>query len=445
MTENPWDVEYLEEYLVYSCPECRETSQNESEFLDHVLGDHPNSRPYLMKFIVKEDKMALDFHELKQKLQTAFEPDFKLENNSNEKQEYLDDQYENEYGEFTNDQDPLEANDDVEMVNDEKGVACKHCGINFHTSKYLQIHMKMCSKKKLTILKKSVATEEKVVEKEVGYKCTDCDETFESKYYYTKHNEEVHLKLNLKCEGCGKVFHGKAVYYNHIHHCKLTDNYKPTVCETCGKTLASKYSMKLHIELVHNKHTNKEFQCDKCEKQFITKGLLNCHIKRYHSGIIRPKDKSCPHCEYKTESSSILKTHIEAVHEGKKDYQCEHCPLKFARKPALTKHISAVHEKIKVVSCEHCGRGYSSKGALKDHIDAMHNNMRKWNCEFCGKTYAFKEGLRVHVQTVHQGIRFSCYRCNKSFTQMQNLKKHINESYHISYQEYLDAKDSELK
>ena len=73
MLENPWDVEYLEEYLVYSCPECRNLSQNEDEFLEHALENHPHSRQSLMRFLVKEEKKPLEFNELKEKLNKLFD------------------------------------------------------------------------------------------------------------------------------------------------------------------------------------------------------------------------------------------------------------------------------------------------------------------------------------------------------------------------------------
>jgi hypothetical protein len=45
---------------------------------------------------------------------------------------------------------------------------------------------------------------------------------------------------------------------------------------------------------------------------------------------------------------SHLKTHIEAVHEKRRDHACQYCPdVAFGEKSTLKAHISAIHLKIK--------------------------------------------------------------------------------------------------
>ena len=33
---------------------------------------------------------------------------------------------------------------------------------------------------------------------------------------------------------------------------------------------------------------------------------------------------------------------------------------------------------------------------------------------------------RCHIKTIHEGIRYQCDFCERSFTQLPNLKKHVN-------------------
>ena len=50
-----------------------------------------------------------------------------------------------------------------------------------------------------------------------------------------------------------------------------------------------------------------------------------------------------------------------------------------------------------------------------------------FKCEDCNKSYTALNTLRKHVQSVHEGIKHLCDTCNKSFTVLSNLKKHIKE------------------
>ena len=81
MDRNPWDVQCLEEYLVYffSCPECQELKQSEEEFLEHAMENHPNSKHSLLKFLVKDPSKPVEFEDLKRKVQNMFSDESKNE------------------------------------------------------------------------------------------------------------------------------------------------------------------------------------------------------------------------------------------------------------------------------------------------------------------------------------------------------------------------------
>ena len=44
---NPWQVESLEEFLYFCCPECSNKSQNRELFVHHALLHHPKSQIFL--------------------------------------------------------------------------------------------------------------------------------------------------------------------------------------------------------------------------------------------------------------------------------------------------------------------------------------------------------------------------------------------------------------
>ena len=52
----------------------------------------------------------------------------------------------------------------------------------------------------------------------------------------------------------------------------------------------------------------------------------------------------CELCEYASAAKQDLNKHIQAVHEGKKNFKCDICDTRFSRKDSMNRHISLVHE-----------------------------------------------------------------------------------------------------
>ena len=48
----PWiNVECLEDFLYYCCPECNDRHQSRDDFLQHALNEHPEAKNYLVPII----------------------------------------------------------------------------------------------------------------------------------------------------------------------------------------------------------------------------------------------------------------------------------------------------------------------------------------------------------------------------------------------------------
>ena len=47
--ENPWNVSDLDEFLVYSCPECQVIEKNKDRFFEHAVLTHTNARTLMIK------------------------------------------------------------------------------------------------------------------------------------------------------------------------------------------------------------------------------------------------------------------------------------------------------------------------------------------------------------------------------------------------------------
>ena len=60
---NPWNVDTLEEFLYFCCPECDLRDQSKVTFLQHALEKHPEAKDYVIQFnefIVKEEEVEQD-------------------------------------------------------------------------------------------------------------------------------------------------------------------------------------------------------------------------------------------------------------------------------------------------------------------------------------------------------------------------------------------------
>ena len=59
---NPWNVENLEEFHFYCCPECEFRIGIKGEFINHAVVKHPRSHDVIDKL---EGKKNLDEHKVK--------------------------------------------------------------------------------------------------------------------------------------------------------------------------------------------------------------------------------------------------------------------------------------------------------------------------------------------------------------------------------------------
>ena len=64
---NPWDIQKLEDLLVFHCPECNAIEKSREVFLNHALTKHENAKEFLEKFMQDEDYKYLIKDELQVK------------------------------------------------------------------------------------------------------------------------------------------------------------------------------------------------------------------------------------------------------------------------------------------------------------------------------------------------------------------------------------------
>ncbi|XP_006792423.1 gastrula zinc finger protein 5-1-like [Neolamprologus brichardi] len=87
----------------------------------------------------------------------------------------------------------------------------------------------------------------------------------------------------------------------------------------------------------------------------------------------------------------------------------------------------------KVYVCSLCNKSFSCLFQLEKHV-ATHQPSKRFRCLECGKSFTQKTRLRTH-QSVHTGERpFSCKICGKMFSRQDNCLRH--ERFHSGLEPY---------
>ena len=415
MTEkkNPWNVETLNEFLYYCCPECNEKDRSKDVFLEHALQEHPDSKDFLGKFKVKQE---LSEYEIGESGLCDVKKEYKHLEVECEIQEDVDVKIQ-DYN-YMDEEDHLNYDDDVLKYEcefcQEELISLTEYTIHikkFHENEnsYHKIDLETKKKKKNgtkvdgKILKRKnhLKTINKDLDSNVpdgGYRCTICnkDKVFSKHKYLKRHIKDCHEREKPKkipeCKECGLTFSEKSELIEH----KKSFHKILAPCHICGNAFPPG-SLKIHIKVVHE--GVKEHNCEQCGKTFGRKSALLIHQRRVHEGV---KSEACKFCGKTFCDSTSLKLHTTTVHEGKREV------------------------------CDLCGKSFSQLMTLKRHVETVHEKKKKYLCKLCGKKFTRDETLIVHMKAVHEGIRVKCDLCGKDFSQQSGLDLHKRNAHKVS-------------
>ena len=134
---------------------------------------------------------------------------------------------------------------------------------------------------------------------------------------------------------------------------------------------------------------------------------------------------TCKTCDKVFTLKCNLKTHIAAVHDGKKPYKCDICDLKFATNGNKNRHMAAginAHKTFKEIICKKickiCDKPFPSNAQLKNHIEVDHKGKEPFLCNSCDTKFATKQNKDMHLLRAHNIIVWkekNCGNCDATF------------------------------
>ena len=305
---------------------------------------------------------------------------------------------------------------------------CEICGMDFG---FKHMMMQHCRKNNC-LLKDNIDME--VEEGGHIFECDKCEGTFKRKQALTDHVSFIHEKTkSYKCDECEMLFAYKSCFQKHSlqQNCADSKEVKETFqCEFCPNLYLQRLSFKQHILTDHENHyTGETFNCEKCSKKFSAKSLLNQHLSLTHEK--RDGVYQCEFCSKMFRQKFLLRKHVVTVHGTARSFtceichrtlkntdrsqhkrihldnrqiQCDKCPKKFYLASVLKRHVQSVHDKLMTHSCDLCGKMFPQLQNLTKHVDNVHKKLRPFQCDICFGFYAQASSLNLHKKNVHKVI-----------------------------------------
>ena len=211
--------------------------------------------------------------------------------------------------------------------------------------------------------------------------------------------EKKHEEEDMKD---GEDMQEEQVSFDRVKVEKIED--EEIACSLCAEKFKSRKTLGKHLLRTHGEG----FTCSQCSEPFKTSLRLAQHLSRVHGMEDLANPKTEEYDGEEAEDQNILKPNQLEIETNTifpetyqpETYLCKKCPLTFSNKMEKSSHTKSAHS-VAVIPCDECDNKFSRK----DRLDA-HKKV-------------------VHKGTYSGGRPIKCFICEKAFTILDDLKKHI--------------------
>uniref|UniRef100_A0A3Q3BKB8 Zinc finger and AT hook domain containing n=1 Tax=Kryptolebias marmoratus TaxID=37003 RepID=A0A3Q3BKB8_KRYMA len=228
--------------------------------------------------------------------------------------------------------------------------------------------------------------------------------------------------LKLECRHCHRSFGNKRQILKHI--CLKQDDKEEDDTEN-GEEKGGRHMKLFPKEKSHcapwsltkisswglRPNQLKIFACEFCHKIFKFRHSLVSHLRTH----TQEKPFQCPHCDYASAIKANLNVHLRK-HTGEK-FSCDHCSFSSPSPGHLKVHVERVHQKVKQ-HCGFCEKKYSDVKNLLKHMERHHNL----------KEPAVFQNYQEQRLKTRKGLRqllYHCPTCNRHFKNQLSRERHM--------------------
>jgi len=311
----------------------------------------------------------------------------------------------------------------------------------------------------------------------IQYKCTECDQHFQSRKDLATHARSHSESRPFQCTVCSQPFTTSSSFSEHYRtHCggKQSTTEQSFACNQCGKRFSSQGRLSVHMNIHTSKYKCREcdrccqsskdlaihtlshsehqpFRCKVCKKRFMSASRFLKHYRShsvekqnageqsfacdqreesfsYNAGVsvlknIHSSKYKCTECGRCFQNSEVLEVHMRS-HSRQKPFECTVCNTRFALSCSLATH-SRIHSGCKPYKCHMCDEAFSESEHLSTHM-RIHAGDRPHVCHMCGEAFLLSGDLNRHLR-VHTGDKpYVCSLCDKSFSDCSHLHTCMN-------------------
>lgn len=280
----------------------------------------------------------------------------------------------------------------------------------------------------------------KVPAREYKHECPECGKRVETPSKLQRHMSVHDKKSRLSgvnqhrpfaCVDCPMRFWDKVKLdrhsYIHSEDCEKSKIHHPAghmfTCVICLTQLPDYEECNEHMKSHREEFgENSTVTCRLCNRDYPKLANVIRHSKLHTENATN----ECTFCGKKFGFGDDFIDHV-LRHKGFKPHSCTHpgCKKSFMKPHKLRLH-QATHNQnnSKIFQCDKCDKKFTEMEYLKKHL-FRHLGIKSFECTLCPARFSVKAGLESHMTTHTNEKKFACEECPAKFTKVQTLKLHM--------------------